>query len=737
VSLLARAAESRPGNLPAQATALIGRDELLEAGSAVLRRSNARLLTLTGPGGTGKTRLALQLVANLAEEHEHGAWFVALAPLRDPHLLLPTIASTLGVAQGDSDLTARLRAYLRDRDMVLLLDNFEQILDAAPAVAALLAAAPALRVIVTSRIVLRIDGEHELGVPPLSAPPREGAGEGTPIESYAAVRLFVERAKSVRPGFAITPANSEAIAGICAKVDGLPLAVELAAARTRLLGPSAILERLEAAGGRSALLTGGRRDQPARQRTLRDTIAWSHDLLSEEDRVTFRRLGVFSGGASLDGIAGVLGDASALERVEALLDNSLLSREEPDGEPRVQMLETIREFATDELRAKGEEERMRSSHAAYFLKLAEDAEPALIGPDQARWFRRLDREFFNFRDVFVWAEECGDADAALRLGIALTPMGRWRGRAKELADRLEATLARAHAVSPGRRARALVALANAWAVLGNVAVARARADESIYLLRKLDDPHALVDALDVVGLVTYWCGDLNAGDAARDEMLTLARQLGDNRRLGRAIYQSSLAAGERGEIEHSEALARESLRLTRVAGDVAGIAWGLHWLGEHQRFQHRFAEAAAFHEEALALGRQLGDLYRISVSGATLASCRLRLGDTTTAINLCIEAVKLTVQIGNARNLCFAPIEFAAIAAKVGHARAGARWVGAADRALEEHGTPPDFVDRDEREMTLVDLRAALDPSEFDAATEEGRRLTIAEAVAEALAMFR
>jgi predicted ATPase len=386
--------DSRRNNLPAQPTPLVGRERELEEVLALLRSSDVRLLTLTGPGGTGKTRLGLQVAAELTDEFEDGVFFVALAAITDPALVPPTIARTLGLTEsGNQPPGELLKGYLHDRQTLLLLDNFEQVLESASLLDGLLSAAPDLKVLVTSRTTLRLYGEHEFPVPPLSLPDPESLPRVERLTRYAAIRFFIDRAKAVRPDFSLTQENAPAVVEICARLDGLPLAIELAAARIKLLPPQAMLSRLD---NRLKLLTGGARNLPERQRTLRSTIAWSYEMLEEGERTFFARLAVFSGGSTLEGIEAVCdakGDLSvdALEGVSSLLDKSLLRQEEGlEGEPRFEMLETIHEFALEKFVESTYAEAIKRAHAEYFLALAERAEAVgtggreMVGPTGTR-----------------------------------------------------------------------------------------------------------------------------------------------------------------------------------------------------------------------------------------------------------------------------------------------------------------------------------------------------------------
>src|SRR5215207_6071760 len=399
--------DMRRNNLPTQPTPLIGRERELEEVLSMLRSTHVRLLIFTGPGGTGKTRLGLQAAAELTDEFEDGVFFVALAAIRDPALVAPTITRTLGLTESSNQPPEEiLKGYLRDRQTLLVLDNFEQILASAALLDALLSAAPGLKVLATSRTALRLYGEHEFAVPPLSLP---DTGSLPPVEHltrYEAVRLFLDRARAIRPDFSLTEENAPAVIEICSRLDGLPLAIELAAARIKLLPPQAMLSRL---GNRLKLLTGGARNLPERQRTLRNAIAWSHEMLDEGEKTLFARLAVFSGGSTLEAIEAVCdaeGDlpVDALDGVSSLLDKSLLRQEEGlEGEPRFAMLETIREYAREELEESGDAEEVKRAHAEYFLALAEEADPELKGPGQLEWLQRLETEHDNMRAAFTWA----------------------------------------------------------------------------------------------------------------------------------------------------------------------------------------------------------------------------------------------------------------------------------------------------------------------------------------------
>ncbi|HSH78927.1 MAG TPA: adenylate/guanylate cyclase domain-containing protein, partial [Herpetosiphonaceae bacterium] len=426
--------DTRPNNLPVQSTPLIGREQAVAALRDLLLRPGVRLVTLTGPGGTGKTRLGLQVAADLLDHFEHGVYFVNLAPISDPALVASAIAQPVAVREhGGKPLLESLKDYLRDKHLLLLLDNFEQVTAAAPLVADLLAAAPRLSVLVTSREVLHLYGEHDVAVLPLTLP---DPGHPMPLErltQYEAVRLFIERAQAARSDFAVTNENAPAVAEICYRLDGLPLAIELAAARIRLLPPQAMLQRLTS---RLRLLIGGARNLPERQQTLRGAIAWSYDLLEQDEQTLFRRLAVFVGGFGLDAVEAVCNvpgdlDVDVLDAVESLVGKSLLREAAAADEPRLGMLETIREYALERLDQGGEADETRRRHAAYFLQVAEEAEPQLAGRQQIAWLNRLELEHDNLRAALRWAIDCGDAATALRLVGSLSRFWHDRGYAGE------------------------------------------------------------------------------------------------------------------------------------------------------------------------------------------------------------------------------------------------------------------------------------------------------------------
>jgi predicted ATPase/class 3 adenylate cyclase len=462
---LLRTLDAYRNNLPLQPTPLVGREKEVSEVCDLLRGEATRLLTLTGPGGTGKTRLALQAAADLLEDFSDGAFLAQLATLTEAELFFSAVAETLGVKEtGDQPLKEILKDYLHERRLLLVLDNFEQVLGAAPTVTELLTAAPGLKVLATSRTPLRLYGEKEYAVPPLSVPDVRHLPDLKTLSQYEAVRLFIERAKSAKVDFEVTDESAPAVAEICVRLDGLPLAIELAAARIKMLPPKAMLKRL---GSRLKLLTGGARDLPERQRTLRATIEWSHALLDEGERVLFGRLAVFSGGRTLEAIEAIC-DAErdlpveAFDGVSSLLDKSLLRQEEgPNGEPRFVMLETVHEFAREKLQESKEAEEIKRVHAQYFLTLAEQAFPELRGPDQLEWLERLEAEHDNMRAALSWALEHKQVELALRLGSALWWFWWMRGHNSEGRRWLEQALAMDGRGSPEVRA---IALAGAGAL---------------------------------------------------------------------------------------------------------------------------------------------------------------------------------------------------------------------------------------------------------------------------------
>lgn len=519
--------ENRPTNLPVLATALIGREKELAEVAALLRRDDVRLVTLTGPGGTGKTRLALQAAADLVEEYRSGVYFVSLAPVTDPELLVPTVAQTLGMReQPGESLLDSVSGYLRDKSMLLLLDNLEQIAKAGPDIAELLAAAPTLTVLATSRAPLRLSGEHVFPVPPLMLPDLDDLPDLDTLKQNEAVRLFIARAQAVDPQLVITNENASHIAEVCVRVDGLPLAVELAAARVGVLSPQAILARLDR---RLKLLTGGSKDQEARQQTLRATIEWSYDLLSSEEQLLFARLGVFVGGCRIDAAEAVCdldgnlrGDV--LDGVASLLEKSLLrKRDDPDGEPRFWMLETIREYALESLRPPGAIKELRDRHAEHFLGLAERSDFESRTAEQSEPFERLDTDGANVRAAIEWTRTVGQREMTVRFAAALWSYWCARGYLTEAKSRLEEVPTLTHEPP----AQALLGLCTVRHLGGGISTREVLADAKQVLAacERLRDDFLLAQAWNLIGrLQGSGLGELQNGEDAYKRALVFAER---------------------------------------------------------------------------------------------------------------------------------------------------------------------------------------------------------------------
>ncbi|MEO5952214.1 MAG: tetratricopeptide repeat protein, partial [Chloroflexia bacterium] len=567
------------GNLPMQLTPFIGREEVKRDVIQHLLRDDVRLLTLIGPPGIGKTRLSLEVAADLTDHFQNGAWFVSLALVSDPLLVASTIAHTLGLKQvGGRSLREILFDYLHDKRLLLVLDNFEQVLDAAPFVAECLSAAPGVKALVTSREALRVRGEQEFGVPTLTLPNLDRLPSAEQVSHYEAVQLFAQRARSANLDFHITDDNALVIAAICWRLDGLPLAIELAAARTKLLSPQALFERL---GQRLSVLTGGARDLPPRHRTLRSAIDWSYNLLDENEQRLFRRIGVFVGGCRWDAIDAVCNadgslDISTLDAVAALVEKSLVqqTRLVDGGEPRLMMLGTIKEFALEQLEESGEIAEIKRCHAFYFLRLAEEIEPHLKGPDQSIWLARLEEEYDNLRATLKWSQgKDGDPKLALRMVVALGRFWCRRGYLQE-----------------GRE----------W-----VSVALSKADRQ-------ERTSTFGMALGWAGWLAYFQSEYYAARTFFEESLAILREQGDKKDVAFALSGMGETAHYEGDYKRAISLYEEWLSISRDIEDIQGIATALLFLGYAELRVGDNTLSVARLEEALALSRQVGIRYHVA-----------------------------------------------------------------------------------------------------------------------------
>ena len=706
---------------PVPLTSFVGREREAAEVCALLRRSDVRLLTLTGPGGVGKTRLALQVAAGSEDAFEAVA-YVPLGAVADPALVPRAIAQVLGVRDGGPrPLHDQLVAALRDRALLLVLDNFEQVLAAAPAVAELLAASPGLKALVTSRARLRVSGEHAFPVPPLGLPGASGPAVVARLWDSEATRLFVARAQGVDPAFDVTEDNAAVVAEVCRRLDGLPLAIELAAAWSGILAPSALLGRLQE---RLPLLTGGPRDAPARLQTMRDAIAWSHDLLRTDEQTLFRRLAVFAVGFTLEAAEAIdeglrtedsrLSEnevrspnsvlsppprgypASVLAGLASLVDKSLLRQEEQaDGEPRFGMLETVREFGLERLAASGEAEAVRRAHASHYLTLAERIEPELFGPGQIRGLARLEAERANLRSALAWLEERADTQDGLRLAAALGVFWDIQGPVGEGREWLERALARADPAPSPARARAL-----AWAGLlaraqGDHASAAALEEESLVVARETDDVRAIADALHSLGQVAVSQGDYGRAAALYEEALELYRGLGGGL-AAFAMVNLGVATAQRGDPRRAGELLEAGLAEHRARGNTWGAGFALRALGDLARGQGNWAAAAE----------------------------RFR------------ECVALWGEHGFPRGIAYGLVGLASVAAAWGQPAGAARLLGATETLRERFGLALWATERAAYESAVAAARAALGEADFEAALGAGRAMTLSQAVGEAQAII-
>jgi predicted ATPase/class 3 adenylate cyclase len=722
-------------NLPIQPTPLVGREKEVAEVCEWLSRPEVRLLTLTGAGGTGKTRLALQAAAELTEEFEEGVFFVSLAAISDPELVVGAVAGTLGVKEmGGRPVLETLTDYLREKQLLLILDNFEQVLEAAPIVSELLSAAPNLKVLATSRIPLRLYGEHEYSVPSLALPDLQRAPSGERLTQYEAVRLFIERAQAAKADFSVTNDNALAVAQICHRLDGLPLAIELAAARIKLLTPQAMLARL---GNRLKLLTGGARDLPERQRTLRATLEWSHALLEWDERALFGRLSVFARGRTLEAIEAVCdpeGDLAVevLDGVGSLVDKSLLRQEEGvGGEPRFVMLETVHEFAREKLEESGEGEKVRRRHAAFFLAFAEGVEPRLWGPEDTMWLHRLEAELDNMREALSWALERGEAELGLRLAAALWRFWEARGYYDEGRRWLEDALEKKGRASASVRAKALMAVA--WLAHAQVDVDRAEAaaQEGLKLSDEVEIGSSLAASFRILlGIAARIRGDYERAKDLVKESLKLSQEAHDKLGIAHALLELGNASDSWYEAKE---FYEEAITLCREVGYAVRLADILGSLGYISLLEGDYARAVELNEEAAALRREHGYKGRLEFDLDNLGWAALLQGDHERARTSFEDSLTLCKELGEKMIASESLEGLACVAAAEGESERAARLFGAAESLREAVGYQHDPEEDALREPYLAMVRSRLDDASWEGAWAEGRGTTFDEAISYAL----
>ena len=772
------AAKSAPmWKVPTTFTSLIGREQEVAEISDLLTQPEVRLLTLLGPGGIGKTSLSIGVATQMRTFFAAGICFIALAGTLDPDRVVPTIAQELGLKEsGTQSILEQVQATLGEKHILLLLDNFEQVVAAAAEVEQLLASCPNLKMVVTSREVLHVGAEHEFSVPPLALPDLTHLPSLEALSHNAAVELFILRSQKVKPGFQLTVVNAPTVAEICTRLEGLPLAIELAAARMRLLSPQTLLVRLS---DRLQLLTSGSRDMPKRQETLRNTISWSYQLLDAQEQRLFRRLCVFVGGCTLEAVEALYtalgdGNGSVLVGVTALMDKSLLRQtEQAEDEARLMMLETIREYGLEELSASGEQEATRRAHASYYLRLAEEAAKGIRGPQQTACLQQLEQEHDNLRAALQWLLEQGEAsqdmEMALRFSSALDRFWTIRGHYTEGRTFLRRVLAGSKGSLSSWRAEALNIAAGLAQLQGDDAEAEELIEESLALSRSLKDRRNIATSLlrqagEAVGKDNFLKADSLMKEAlalyeelgdkvdiadvhfelgwlanvqheyqrARpllEESLSKFREMGDIRMIASALHQLAICYDEQGNEATVHSLLQESDRLFREVGDKEGMAYVLQLSGKLAFRQGDAAMAHSFMEESSALYREIGDLPSLYDPLDDLARMARDQGDYVAAQAFFVENLAIIIEDdakrwNNKESIAYRLEKLARLVVVQGELAWAAQLWGAAEVLREIHEMPLPLDKQASYEQAVAAARTQLGEEDFTCAWAEGRAMT-------------